>query len=300
MAATIERRLPKPYLGPLLPRLPLSLPPHPLNPLAPLPLRRPYSLMTFPVTVSNFSYTFAAVAGTVVLSGMGWWVKARFWFSSAAKEGSRAAHRIPGSPKHQDSFGSSVYGNGNGSGNGVSRPATTAKAATNSPSPGPETPRFLGGTRTPPSPHLHLQAHQPQPQFHHSMSTEAPHYPGGIQRDRQSSFTRHSGTMNTTHTHSKQPSFNNSSSEQEDNDNDIEHAVQSTTATFPSVSSSDNPSTTSSSSSSSHVNIPNLPTTTQHPPRSPNPLRNHPRRPSHNSTNPDPETSRRRKHGQDD
>lgn len=155
--------------------------------------------MTFPVTISNFNYTSAAVAGIVVLSGVSWWVKARFRFSGAAKEGSRAAHRIQGSPKYQRSFESSVYGgggsgNGCGSGNGYHGRQQQQRQRQNSPSPGPETPRFLGGARTPPSPHQHLQAHQPQPQSHHSMSTEAPHYPGGIQRDRQSSFTRHSGT----------------------------------------------------------------------------------------------------------
>lgn len=147
--------------------------------------------MTFPITISNFNYTSAAVAGIVVLSGVSWWVKARFKFSGAAKEGSRAAHRISGSPKHQRSFGSSVYG---GDGNGYHGQQQQQRHRQNSPSPGPETPRFLGGTRTPPSPHPHLQAHQPQPQTHLFMSTGAPHHLGEIQRVRQSSFTRHSGT----------------------------------------------------------------------------------------------------------
>ncbi|OAQ36592.1 hypothetical protein K457DRAFT_12253 [Linnemannia elongata AG-77] len=154
--------------------------------------------MTFPVTISNFNYTSAAVAGIVVLSGLSWWVNARFRFSGAAKDGSRAVRRIPGSPKYQQSFESSVYGGGGrsngGPGNGYQGQQQQQRQRQNSPSLSPETPRFLGGTLTPPSPHPHLQAHQPQPRLHHSMSPGVPRYAGGIQRDRQSSFTRHSGT----------------------------------------------------------------------------------------------------------
>ncbi|KAG9072732.1 hypothetical protein KI688_000508 [Linnemannia hyalina] len=155
---------------------------------------------TFPVTISNFNYTFAAVAGIVVLSGVSWLVKARFRFSGAAKEGSRAAHKIPRSPKYQHSFGSSVCGggssNGGGNGNGYHGQQQQQRQRQISPSSGLETPRFLGGTLTPTLLHPHLHVHQPQPQLelHNSISTEALHYTGVIQRDRQSSFTRHSGT----------------------------------------------------------------------------------------------------------
>ncbi|KAF9103318.1 hypothetical protein BGX29_003496 [Mortierella sp. GBA35] len=64
--------------------------------------------MTFPVTISNFNYTPAAVAGILILSGLSWF-KAQFRFTGAAKEGSRAAHRRPTSPKYQRSINSSGH-----------------------------------------------------------------------------------------------------------------------------------------------------------------------------------------------